>query len=116
MKTKASELLAKVQGKEDLFEMSNISPRNSGLKYTLWFSGDPGTKHNRLRFKVLLDGKRYPMALNGQWFVAPPKAVMPSAEELKQIHQYVQLNKDVITQYWNGIIDTAEFIQGLKKL
>jgi hypothetical protein len=96
------------------FEMSNLSPKRTGLPFVVWISlaSAPikaGAKHD-VRIKVSRDAKAH----QSDWATV---AIRPdvrliagtvSGRDLALIRQWVALNYDVLIRYWDGDIEYTE--------
>ncbi len=114
---KARELVESLVVSEDeLFEMANFHPADTGLRHTVWFSGDPVGKHHRPRGKIRVEGRFYPFSLDEpvEWLVRPAPGV--SARDFAQLVQFVRLNQVTLLAYWSGEIATPELVRRLQKL
>ena len=104
---------------ELLQEMSSYGKRTTGIDNTIWISPRGNTRH-AARLKVAIDpphavkpsGKDATVAINDGSLV---QGDMP-ASLLKQVQQFVKLNRDVLLEYWNYEITTDEMEQRLKKV
>jgi hypothetical protein len=105
---KAREAEPLTVSENELFEMANFHPRTTGLRFVIWFSGDPVARHHRPRGNVRVGDEFYPFSLDTpvEWLAAPAPGV--SAKDFAQLTQFVELNRPVLLAYWNGEIDTSE--------
>ena len=105
-----------LDAEDELFEMANLHPKTTGLRQVVWFSGDPVAKHNRPRGKVRVEGTFYPFSVDEpvEWLARPAPGV--SASDFARLVSYVGLNRQAILDYWNGGIDTHDFIARLQRL
>lgn len=99
-----------------LYEMANLYPQTTGLPVTVWASPKGYARHD-LRIKVST-GKR----------IEADTAVVALRPEIHLVHgsldaatldavtRWAALNLSALNAYWNEEIDTAEFIQHLKKV
>ena len=101
---------------DELFEMANFSPQRTGLRFTVWFSGDPVQKHHRPRGKIRIEGEYYPFSLDEplEWLAELPPGV--TSADTKRLTEFVRLNRTVLMAYWNGDIDTSDLVAGLKRM
>jgi hypothetical protein len=104
---------------ELLQEMSSYGKRTTGIDNTIWISPRGNTRH-AARLKVAIDpphaikpgGKDATVAINDGSLMEgnmPPNL-------LKQVQQFINLNRDVLLEYWNYEIKTDEMEQRLKKV
>ena len=110
---------------DELFEMSNVRKKESGLPVNIYVSSggsvnsqhgpeinvvtDTGDKFNPYKtVSVLL--KRDLTADDVVGYESLPNSVVNS------LRDYVNLNYDILIAYWNDEISTAEMISGLQRL
>ena len=103
----------------DLFEMANLYPETTGLPMTVWVSPRGNARHD-VRVKVnMTHGNQMDIANTAVVGVRPTPRVIAgrlSPGDTQAVFQWVALNTDVLVGYWEGQIDTARMIQGLKPL
>ena len=103
----------------DLFEMANLYPDTTGLPMTVWVSPRGDARHD-VRVKVnMAHGNQMSIANTAVVSVRPTPRVIAgqlSPANAPAVFQWVVLNTDVLVAYWDGQIDTARMIQGLKPL
>lgn len=87
--------------KESLWEMSNLIPKDTGLKYIVWVSTQIGKEKHGPRIKVEIDGNRVPVTIedNPQW---KSKKITIDAKSFNQIKEWILLNKKLLLDYWNS--------------
>ena len=102
----------------DLFEMANLYPDTTGLPMTVWVSPRGNARHD-VRVKVnMAHGNQMNIANTAVVGVRPTPRVI-AGQLSPPIHKPCSsgsLNTDVLVAYWDGQIDTARMIQGLKPL
>src|SRR5437667_6744366 len=97
----SGELVAIAEG-EGLFEMANLSPRKTGLPFVVWISPKAGAPHD-VRVKVSKGPKVHSSDLVSV-AIRPNVHVVGgslSAQDLALLQKWVELNRDVITRYWD---------------
>jgi hypothetical protein len=103
----------------DLFEMANLYPDTTGLPMTVWVSPRGNARHD-VRVKVnMTHGNQVTIADTAVVGVRPAPRVIAgqlSPADTQAVFQWVVLNTGVLVAYWDGQIDTARMIQGLKPL
>ena len=103
----------------DLFEMANLHPDTTGLPMTVWVSPRGNSRHD-VRVKVNMShGNQMSIANTAVVGVRPTPRVIAgrlSPADTQPLFQWIALNTDVLVAYWDGQIDTARMIQGLKPL
>jgi hypothetical protein len=94
---------------DDLFIMSNLHPKRTGLPFVVWISPRGGAQHD-VRVKV----SRGPRAMPGEFInvtVRPTVAVVNgvlSNHELALLRQWIELNREVLVKFWEGEIEYTE--------
>jgi hypothetical protein len=105
---------------DELFEMANVHPEDSGLRQIVWFSTNLSQPHHRPRGKVgVKRGKSaqwYPFSIDDpiQWLVKAAPGV--TTHDFARIAEFVRLNREVVLAYWNGTVSTRQFLDRLQKL
>ena len=105
---------------DELFLMTNLYPRSTGLPMVIWVRPRYGVPHD-VRVKVsMAHGQR--MDPGNLAVVAlrprPPRVVAGqlSAADLRAVAQWIELNEAVIMDHWNELIDGAQLVQRLRPL
>ena len=92
-----------------MFAMSNLLPKNTGLKYPIWFSArienqEPGIKID------LEDDKSIYVTILDKKVIGDVDSI--PMEDLNDIFRWIDLNKELLLKYWygahEGIIDSGE--------
>lgn len=103
---------------EGLFEMANLRPRTTGLPFVVFVSQRGGARHD-VRIKV----SRNPRARPEEMVSIPlrPEIIIPegalSRAETASLRAWVDLNRDVLVDYWNGdIAYTEDLLDALKSV
>jgi NAD(P)H-dependent FMN reductase len=105
--------------RELLEEMVSFRKNVTGVDNTIFISPKGFTRH-AARIKLAIDpsdsidprGATASIAIDGGAVVAGEV----SAELLKQVWQFIQLNHDVLLDYWNYLADTEELRARLKSI
>jgi hypothetical protein len=104
---------------DELFEMTNIYPRTSGLPMTVWISPRGRARHD-IRVKVCrVPGNRMVPDDTAVVSVRPEPALLEGeldTELLRAVRAWILLNSDVLVDFWNGEIDGIELAQRLKRI
>lgn len=104
---------------DDLYEMTNIFPRTSGLPMTVWISPRGRARHDA-RVKVCrVPGNRMVPEETAVVSVRPVPELLEGeldGDALRAVRAWVLLNQEVILDFWNGGIDGVELGQRLRKL
>lgn len=119
MKAKANGSAAEALETEDLFEMANLFPANTGLPMTVWVSPRGGARHD-VRIKVNISHGNQMSARDTAVVGLRPAphliAGRLSTDDERAVIQWASLNSDVLVAYWDGQIDTIRLGQLLKPL
>jgi hypothetical protein len=103
----------------NLFEMANLYPDTTGLPMTVWVSPRGNARHDVRVNVTMTHGNQMNIANTAVVGVRPtPRAIAGrlSPADTQPVFQWVVLNTDVLVAYWEGQIDTARMIRGLKRL
>ncbi len=96
------------EGRAD-FEMANLRPERTGLPFIVFISQKGGARHD-VRIKVA----RAARVRSSEMITV---AIRPSvrvvrgrldAHDLDLLTQWIDLNRDALIDYWNGIIEYTE--------
>lgn len=101
--------------KENLFEMANFWPKDTGLSYVIWISEKSGKEKHGPRIKIDIDGNIYSMTVSDTPEFKQ-KNVKISSKELNTIKKFIIDNKDLLLKYWNEEISTVDFVKKMKKI
>jgi hypothetical protein len=97
-----------VVSEQDLFLMSNLSPKRTGLPFVVWISPKGKARHD-VRIKVSKSPK-----VTEDWVIV---AIRPEvriihgnlpASSLDALKQWVKLNCDALVRFWEGDIEYTE--------
>jgi hypothetical protein len=104
---------------EDIFHMTNLSPRMTGLPMSVWVSPRGNARHD-VRIKVNMSHGRQ-MSIDNTAVVAlrPRLRIVAgrlSSDDQRAVAAWVALNSEPIIAYWNEELDTDEFLARLKVL
>jgi len=97
-----------------------LPPRLTGLPMAVWITENDGYSHDvRVKVSALHGGR-------GSWRIAPSIAVRPRPHEIVPgslpagdvalVSRWIDLNRDLIIDYWNGVIDFDEVKPRLQQL
>jgi hypothetical protein len=106
-------------GSEDIFEMTNLSPRMTGLPMSVWVSPRGNARHD-VRIKVNMTHGRQ-MNIDNTAIVAvrpSPRVVAGhlTTDDRRVVAEWTALNADAIIDYWDEKLDTDQFLGRLKRL
>ena len=104
---------------DDLFEMANLYPRETGLPMTVWVSPRGNTRHD-IRVKVnMAHGDQMNIANTAIVGVRPTPRVIAgrlAPADVQAVFQWVTLNTDALVAYWEGRIGTIELAAALRPI
>lgn len=104
---------------EDLFEMANLFPRNTGLPMTVWVSPRGNARH-AVRIKVnMVHGNQMDPTNTAVVGVRPAPHLIAgrlSPDDQRAVFDWVALNASALVSYRQGEIDTVQLVQALKPL
>jgi len=114
----ASESIETVEA-EEIFFMTNLSPRMTGLPMSVWASPRGNARHD-VRIKVNTSHGRQ-MKIDNTAVVAvrpSPRVVAGrlSSEDQRLVSQWITLNAQALIDFWDDKLDTDQFLESLKKL
>jgi hypothetical protein len=103
----------------DLFEMSNLYPKHTGLPMTVWVGVKGGARHD-VRVKVCrTHGDRMDIHDTAVVSVRPTPELIEGplrTADLKAVQAWIALNAEVLVGHWNGDLDSIDLAQALKKI
>lgn len=104
---------------DDLFEMANLYPRDTGLPMTVWISPKGRARHD-VRVKVCrTPGDRMNADDTAVVAVRPKPRLLHgdlSASDLDAVARWVEVNREALVAYWDGRMSTVEFALQLRKV
>jgi len=104
---------------EDIFLMTNLSPRMTGLPMSVWASPRGNARHD-VRIKVnMTHGTGMNIDNTAVVTVRPSPSVIAGrliSDDQRIVAEWIALNHEAIVSYWNEKLDTGEFIERLKSL
>jgi hypothetical protein len=116
--SKAKRLLEELLSEDYIFEMSNVFPDETGLKFKIWIPGSmefQGRKlgHNPRRIKVDIDQKNSaPFKIDDLKFAVPTDV---KAKDLDDLKNFVIQNKPIILAHMHGYSSSRELDSALVK-
>lgn len=104
---------------EDIFAMTNLSPRMTGLPMSVWVSPRGNARHD-VRIKVNMTHGRH-MNIDNTAVVAlrpSPRVVAGhlDGDDLHAVAAWIALNAQALIDYWDEKLDTDQFLDSLKPL
>ncbi len=105
-------------GGQALFEMANLRPERTGLPFVVFISQKGGARHD-VRLKVARSAHPRRSEMITVALRPSPRIVRGtlSAHEFGLLKRWVDLNRDVLVDYWDGIIEyTEDALQRLRPI
>jgi hypothetical protein len=114
-----TEDISSEQEGDDLFEMANLYPRETGLPMTVWVSPRGNARHD-VRVKVnIIHGNQMNISNTAVVGVRPTPRVIAgrlTPSDAQAVFQWVTLNTDTLVAYWEGRIGTIELAAALRPI
>ena len=102
---------------DDIFFMTNLSPRMTGLPMAVWVSPRGNARHDaRIRVNTT-HGNRMTIHDTAVVAVRPAPRVIAgrlSPEDQRIVAEWISLNYEAIIGYWDSRIDTGQFLERLR--
>src|ERR1700733_9960894 len=102
---------------DDLFLMSNLAPDDTGLPFVVWISVRGKARHD-IWVRVSRTFKIVPSEMASvaiQPDVHVVEGVM-STSDLNLFRQWVELNRDVLIQHWDGEVGSKDAINAIRPI
>lgn len=103
----------------DLFTMTNLYPRRTGLPMTVWVSPRGRARH-AARIKVnMAHGPRMTIGNTAVVRLQPVPRIVAgqlSASDRQAVFQWIAMNEAALIDHWNGLIDGGDLIERLRPL
>jgi len=99
------------------FDMADLYPKHTGLPFVVWISVRGGARHDA-RVKVSPHPKVQPHELVSVAIWPEIRVVEGtiSQEHLSALTEWIELNREMLLQYWNGDIDTVDAVSMIQKV
>lgn len=107
---------------KDLFEMSNIRKKDTGLPVNIWLDdigSERNVKHNLPRLKIQGNYKdrvsskteliSVSISDDPQVLVKRPNLEI-SSSDLKEVLEFIKVHKDTLLGHWNGDLSTSDVL------
>jgi hypothetical protein len=109
-----------VEDEEDFFDMANLPPDVTGLPMVVWVSQQGRARHD-VRVKVsLVPGRHMNPDQTTSVSVRPDVEVVAGdrlpPSELAAVRRWVDANRQVIIDYWDGKLFTNELLERLVRI
>jgi hypothetical protein len=101
-----------------LFEMASLRPERTGLPFVVFISQKGGARHD-VRVKMARGAKVRPSEMVAVAVRPNPRVIRGVLDPagLARLAEWIELNKDVLIDYWDGDIEyTEDAISALKPL
>ena len=103
----------------DLFTMTNLYPRRTGLPMTVWVSPRGHARH-AARIKVnMAHGERMTIGDTAVVRLKPEPRILAgelSAEDRAAVFRWIAINEQSLLDHWNGSIDGGDLIERLVRI
>ncbi len=108
-----------IDADDELFEMANLYPAETGLAMTIWVSPRGNARHDA-RIKVnTVHGNRMTIDNTAVVSIRPSPRVVTgrlSSEDEEAVRRWIALNTAALIAYWDGEIGTIQLAQSLVPL
>lgn len=108
-----------LEEENELFEMANLYPRDTGLPMTIWVSPKGHARHD-VRLKVCRPhGNRMVVEDTAVVGVRPEPRLIEgplATPDFKAVAAWIALNEAALVGYWDGDLSTIEFAAALKRV
>jgi hypothetical protein len=94
---------------EDLYLMTNVWPEDSGLPFVVWISPQQGPHDVRVK----VSAGPTPLPFVASVSVRPDISVVAGAlanRDLELVRQWIELNKQVILDHWEGKMPSSRAV------
>ncbi|MBV8843345.1 MAG: hypothetical protein JO307_11095 [Bryobacterales bacterium] len=100
---------------DDFFEMANLFSKHTGLPFVVWISYKGGAQHD-VRVKVSPGPKAVPSEMVSVAIRPEIRVVQGamSASDLSLLSNWIEMNRDILIQYWEGDIDTKDAVEAIR--
>lgn len=107
------------QEQDDFFLMANLRQKTTGLPMVIWVSERGDAKHGA-RIKVSTNhSEKIDISESVSVSITESPEIMAgiglSNKDFQLVAEFIRLNKELLLDYWNSEIDTADLISDLKK-
>jgi hypothetical protein len=100
------------------FDMANLRPERTGLPFVVFISQRGGARHD-VRIKLARSPRVRPLEMITVALLPMPRVIRGrlDASEFELVRKWLDLNAEVLIDYWHGVIEyTEDVIDALKKL
>ena len=103
----------------ELFELANLYPDTTGLPMTVWVSPKGGARHDARVRVCRVAGNHMTISNTAVVTVRPSPQLNRgslSPEFLNLAQQWIKINESALIEYWDGKIDTRQFLERMRKV
>lgn len=98
-------------------EMSNLFPDKTGLNYTIWIAIKSGREKHGPRIKIIANDFEISMSISDDPEIKRKKGKMNiDSKSLQKIKKFITQNKNVLLDHWNGLIDSADLKDRIRRI
>ena len=103
------EIAAEETAGQAVFEMANLRPERTGLPFVVFISQRGGARHD-VRVKLASGAKVHPSDMITVAVRPTPRIIRGrlNRQEFDLVRRWIELNIDVLVDYWNGDIEYTE--------
>ncbi len=108
----------RARGSDDLFEIANLFPDDTGLPVTVWVSPRGNARHAAPIKVCRVPGNRMAPSNTAVVGIAPTPTLIEGKlprRYLEPVTRWVALNADALPRYWNGEIGTGGLLRELRR-
>lgn len=91
------------------FDMANLRPERTGLPFVVFISQKGGARHD-VRIKLARAAKVRPSEMLTIAVRPMPRVIRGdmNSGEFDLVRRWIELNRDVLIDYWDGVIEFTE--------
>jgi hypothetical protein len=106
---KLDEIAAEDGAGQASFDMANLRPQRTGLPFVVFISQKGGARHD-VRVKLARAAKVRPSEMITVAVRPVPRVIRGelSARELDLVREWIELNRAILIDYWDGAIEYTE--------
>jgi hypothetical protein len=109
MQAEPQQLAPEQDGGQATFDMANLRPDRTGLPYVVFIPQKGGARHD-VRIKLARAAKVRPSEMLTVAVRPAPQLIRGTMnrEEFDLVKRWIELNRNVLIDYWNGDIEYTE--------
>lgn len=107
------------QNNEESFFLANLHPKRTGLPFVIWISEQSGREGHDVRVKVSLGPRMKATDPLISVALRPDTHIVEgnmTADQFKLLKSWIEKNRAILIAYWDGRLDTGDFIEQIKKV